>query len=417
MHRFRLIVGLLFSSLVVAAVAQGPLPSQVSFRLKEADRILSRAERSLSSDSVASEEYKIQAAQAAAREARDKMNEIEQRYGGQYSPAHPDIVAMQDRIAKLEGAAGGREENRQQAAAAAAQQAAEAEQASSGWFARLNPYVVGLGQRGHDENKYLIPSASQDRNEMEKRLRIAGEASADLAAYRAAQLGHLATEALQETERALAKALEEFAASCREYAEADVASADQDLRHMEQFTREQEAKLAAKETFLFMDRSQFTRAQEVVDRAAGLMPTGDGRVAGLRQRLAALKQADARLRAARVADTKMRPEAYTGGDAAALRQAAEQVVLKAHPGVRMLRSAVVNAEWVQESVIEWTDTTQTALRHRTTRSLTAQVAVKKNADTLLHTVYLAQDLQAEKTWGPTYGHIMFTDPMLEANVR
>ena len=112
----------------------------------------------------------------------------------------------------------------------------------------------------------------------------------------------------------------------------------------------------------------------------------------------------------------MKPDAYAAGDLADLKKAAEQFVLKAQPGARVLRTTLISPDWNEERVVEWTDTTQTALRHRTTRSVTAQVAVKKNADTLLQTVHLGQDLKSDRTWGPTYGHVMFTDPMLEANV-
>ncbi|MBN2451245.1 MAG: hypothetical protein JXR77_12700 [Lentisphaeria bacterium] len=52
-----------------------------------------------------------------------------------------------------------------------------------------------------------------------------------------------------------------------------------------------------------------------------------------------------------------------------------------------------------------------------TRSLTAQVAAKVGADTRFFTLHLAQDRQAGGGWGTAYGHIMFTDPMLEENVQ
>ncbi|MBU1909264.1 MAG: hypothetical protein KJ726_04375, partial [Verrucomicrobia bacterium] len=155
----------------------------------------------------------------------------------------------------------------------------------------------------------------------------------------------------------------------------------------------------------------------IVDRAAGLLKAGDQRLLGLNRRLDGLKRADAKLRAARIAETRMQPDAYTGGDAADLKKSAEQFVLRAQPGVRVLKTAIISPDWKQESVIEWTDTTQTALRHRTTRRLTVQVAGKRNMDTRLYTVDVRQDLQAGGGWGPTHGHVMFTDPMLESNTQ
>jgi len=400
----------------MTASAQDKLPSNVSFRLKEADRILARAERALESNSVASEEWKIETAKTAAVEAREKMSEIEQRYAGQYSPSHPDIVAMQGRIAKLEAAAGGRADAMQQAQAAAGQQAAAAGEASEPWLARMRPHVIGLGQSSHDPDKYLVSSATQDPAEMQKRLGIYAEASAALAEYKKAGLGDLATDDLKQVAALLENALVQFESSCRQYAEQDLRDADAAIGRLEQFIREQDVNMASKETFLFPERDQIGNAQEIVDRAAGLLKTGDQRINAMNRRIENLKRADARLRAARIAETRMAPDAYAGADAAELKKSAGQFVLRAQPGARVLKTAIISPDWKQESALEWTDTTQTALRHRTTRSLTAQVAGKRNADTLLYTVAVSQDLQAGGGWGPTYGHIMFTDPILEANV-
>ena len=126
---------------------------------------------------------------------------------------------------------------------------------------------------------------------------------------------------------------------------------------------------------------------------------------------------DGRLRAALAADTRMRADAYAGGDAAELKSFAEQVVAGAQPGIVLLKTAIVSPDWTEESVVEWTDTTQTALRHRTTRSVTVQVAGRLHANTLLFTVDVSQDRLSSGGWGPTAGHVMFTDPMLAENVE
>lgn len=401
---------------VLNAAAQDKLPSNVAFKLQEVERGVSRAERAFEPGSVASEEWKIENARRTVTEAREQMAEIERRYAGKYSPDHPDIVAMQDRITKLESLAGGRAEAQQQAQAASEQQAAAAGAASGPWLARLKPYVIGLGQASHDPDKYLVPSATQDQADMQKRLGIYAEAATALAEYKKANLGDLATDDLKQAAALLENAIEQFESSCRQYAEQDLRDADAAIGHLEQFIREQDVRMASKETFLFPERDQIGNAQVIVNRAAGLLKAGDQRINALNSRIDSLKRADARLRAARIAETRMRPDAYTGGDAADLKKSAEQFVLRAQPGARVLKSALISPEWKQESVLEWTDTTQTALRHRTTRSLTAQVAGKRNADTLLYTVDVSQDLQAGGGWGPTYGHVMFTDPILETNL-
>ena len=410
-----LVLGL--AGFVSAALAQAPLPSNVAVQLKNVGRTVERAEASLAGAGVASEASKIESAKAAAEEARAGMAEIARRYGGKYAPDHPEIVAMQNRIAALEAAAGGRAAAAQAGQATAQQQAAAAGTASGDWLAKLGPFVIGLGQPGHDDAKYLIPSATQEMDEMQKRLGIFAEASAALAEYRQANLGALETDELRQAATDLETALREFGESCVQYADMDLAAVDTQLDQLEQFVREQDAHMAAAEPVLYPERSTLENVQAALDRAAGLVRRDDPRFVELNARLEAMKQADARLRAAHAADTRLRPDAYAGSDAAELKAFAEQVVRRAQPGIVLLKTALVSPDWTEESVVEWTDTTQTALRHRTTRSVTAQVAARYNANTKLYTLDLSQDRLAGGGWAPTKGHVMFTDPMLEENAK
>jgi hypothetical protein len=66
-------------------------------------------------------------------------------------------------------------------------------------------------------------------------------------------------------------------------------------------------------------------------------------------------------------------------------------------------------------VIESTDTTQTALQHRLTDGIYAQVAAKEGSDVTLYTIYLHKDKIGGKQ-GELAGHVMYTDKMLEKNV-
>lgn len=415
MKRTILVLGL--AGWVSVAMGQAPLPGNVAIQLKNVARSVERAERSLGGAGVGSESTKIESAQAAVKEARAGMAEIARRYGGKYAPDHPEIVAMERRIAALEAAAGGRAASQQEAQAAAQQQAAAAGAASGDWLAKLGPYAIGLGRPGHDDAKYLVPSATQDAAEMQKRLAIYAEASAVLAAYRQANLGALETDELREMALNLETAVRQFGESCVEYADRDLAEADTRLGQLEAFVREQDAHMAAAEPILYPERRTLETVQAVLDRAAGLVKTGDSRFSALVARLEAMKQADSRLRAARAADTRLRSDAYAGGDAAALKQFAEQVVTRSQPGIRILKTVLASPDWAEESAVEWTDTTQTALRYRTTRRVTAQVAGRLNANTKLYTLDISQDRLSSGGWGPSQGHVMFADPMLEENAK
>lgn len=292
-----------------------------------------------------------------------------------------------------------------------------AEQGAEDWLARLRPYIIGPGQPGHQPDRFLVPSAAPEKEEMQKRLGIYAEAVAALAEYKKAGPGALATDELKQTAILLETALARFETSCRQYAEEDLRAADAAIRRMEQFIREQDNKKAAQEPYHFLERDQLLNAQALVDRAAGLLKAGDQRINALTRRLDGLKRSDAQLRAALISETRMQPEAYAGDDIEDLKKSAEQFVLRAQPGVRILKTTLTSPDWIQESVIEWTDLAQTTLWQRTTRRLTAQVAGKRNADTLLYTLHIGQDRQADGGWGPRYGRVIFTDPILEENIR
>jgi len=85
--------------------------------------------------------------------------------------------------------------------------------------------------------------------------------------------------------------------------------------------------------------------------------------------------------------------------------------------VGILRITLPAEAWQEESVIEWTDTTRTQLRHRVTRFMTAQAAAKAaDGKVYLHGVHLANDRQSDGSWGPLHGHIMWSDWIAEQNV-
>ena len=409
-----LVVGLGVSA---ALAADGDkLPGGVSFRLKEAERLLASGERAFSPASVASAQWKTDTALAGVQSAREKMKEIEERFAGQYSPDHPSVVAVRNRIDALEAKARALASGEKEARAAADQAAGDAAAASAKWVALLKPYVTGIGSPAHDPAKYLVPSATQEKAEMDKRLAIYAEAAAALGSYRKADLGNRQTPELGEQAAKLDQALRGFEQSCLQYADLDFTDAERKLGHAEEFMKEQEAKVAAKQPFVWQDADVLVGIRRLIDRAAGLARKDDARRTGLQARLDAVAQRNAKLMEARIADTRMQADRYSGGDAGEIRKMAEQIVREKHPDAALLRTSVTSRDWKEESATEWTDTTQTALRHRTTRSVTVQVAARRAGAASLYTLDVSRD-RASGAWGPLYGHIMFTDPILEQNVK
>jgi hypothetical protein len=112
----------------------------------------------------------------------------------------------------------------------------------------------------------------------------------------------------------------------------------------------------------------------------------------------------------------MLPDQYRGFDLAAIKTAARTVLLKTVRGAVVLATTVPSPEWKEESVIEYADKTRTALRHRVIRSLTVQIGTREGSAHRLYTLFVAMDRRADGTWGKMYGHVMFTDAVLEQNI-
>jgi hypothetical protein len=158
-------------------------------------------------------------------------------------------------------------------------------------------------------------------------------------------------------------------------------------------------------------------ARAAVDDLAQYVP-GDPGVARLREGVEAVTRENTERRKAGAALTFLRREAYQGGDAEALRAAAKQRVPVDHEGAEALRVTIFTPSWKEETVTEWTDTTRSALRVRTTRTLMFTVAFRTKDGVFRDVGYLDQDRTADGSWGPTYAPLAkFRAPMPEANVE
>ena len=100
-----------------------------------------------------------------------------------------------------------------------------------------------------------------------------------------------------------------------------------------------------------------------------------------------------------------------------LKKTAHEIVQKQYPDAKVLRLTIFTEEWSEESVVEWTDTTHSAVRARTTQTLKFCAAIKDKDGVFRDFGYLNQDKKSDGSWGKTYGHMArYHAPMLESNV-
>ncbi len=278
------------------------------------------------------------------------------------------------------------------------------------WLAKLQPYVTP------GDPKRLIASASRNSADLQARQQIYADAAATLAEYQKAEFPVGKSDELVEVEKELDQATKDFAKSCVEYAEQDLKSADDKLTYADKWLAKQEAKKDPKDPPLYMQKDQLREILDLIDSAATLIARNDPRFASLRERMAAIEQRDLAIRKARIDLTRMLPDRWKGDAMEDLKAKAVAVVGEKFSGATVLRTTLISENWKEESALESTDTTNTALRFRVTRRAIAQVAAKVGGEVWLYTLNISKDRQSDGTWGELQGHIMFTDPILEQNV-
>lgn len=289
------------------------------------------------------------------------------------------------------------------------------EQSCSKWVDAFRPYVeVGAGSP-----KYLVVGVTVDQDGITKRAALLEEAKTLWQSYEGGgEFPHGKSRELLALEEQMKQRLAEMPESLRQ--SRALVSADVD----KEFTRVLDYLTAdtgwkddiSKKPNLVMERD-LAPLREALQRYANMAGADAAKLATLRDTMTKIEQQDQANRAVRAERTYMEPDQYEGDDADDLRRKAGQIVQDKVAQAQILRTTLPAEDWKQESVVEWTDTTHTALRYRNTRFMTAHVATKgADGKVFLHAVHLASDRQTDGSWGSLYGHIMWSDWMAEKNV-
>ena len=401
-----------------AVCAQELLPGPVVVELRQTQQLLASAREAMAKadkSKTRHDEYR-RTARLALDQARAKLLAIEQRHDGAYSPFHPDITQVHDRLQELDAALTARSAADEADDDRVAVIAPAAPRTPEYWRARLRPYLLPPTDPAHDVDQYLDPHASSDPVEMERRLDIYSRAATALTEFR--QAGYEAAMPLELRSMALdiEKTLQRFGLSCLQHADKELAHADGEVQRLEQFVRLQQEQLAEGKPVELLDRTELQQLEAVVARSARLVQSQDACLLDVRERLAGLKQSDARLRRERASEMRLKPDVYQGTDRLAVQQAAVQIAVSHKPGVRALRTSLISPAWLDETVVEWADDERAQIQPHAIRRQTAHVAVRDGGETWRYTVEVRQSRLPSGMWGAMTGHVQFADPMLEENL-
>jgi len=291
---------------------------------------------------------------------------------------------------------------------------AKQEEACRPWVEKLGAYVdVGAGSR-----KYLIVGVTFDETQINEQAALLAEAKALWPEYQKAEFPHGKSLRLLDLEKEMQQRLEEMPEILRQsraLVSGDIEKEfDRVLAHLNKDTDWQSDETKKPNIAMARDIEPLHKA---LQRYAGTVQPDDAQLAKLKDKLAQIEQQDQKNRAIRADRTYMMPDRFAGDNVAELRQKAEEIIKDKSATGKALRVTLPAANWQEENVLEWTDTSRTVVRYRTTRFMTAQAAAKApDGKVYLHGVHLANDRQSDGSWGPLHGHIMWSDWMAEKNV-
>lgn len=403
-----------------AATEDGPakLPGTVLHYLEQVDQTLERQERIFEKkELVGDPDSYIGNLESALKQVNETMERIFDSYGDQFDHEHPDVKARQAKIAEFQANIAELQATFEARQAQAADAEARQQAQSDEWLQKIGPYVAGPGQPGHDEGTYLIGAGTANVDELVARKQIYGTAKEVFDEYQQVEFPDGKTQALEMAADELALALEGFESGYQESLDRFASDIEEQLAYTEQWLTQQEASAAEAEKPLLLSSFMLQQIQRPLFALEAATSGEDARLPGFNERLAAIEERGTNLRRLGVKRTVMFPDAFGGAEIEALKASAAEFLHAEYPDAEVLRTTIISEAWTENRQWEYTDTTKTAIRYRITRSVTAQIAGKTGDEVSLYTLDISQDQQSDGSWGPSYGHVMFSDPMLEENVN
>ena len=389
-------------------------PAGATRCIREIDRAIKQAETSLNR-TTGTPDSRIKQARYDMKKAEMYWEDLQKKYPE--TDQHPDVVAAKERLdafyAKIESYEKGAASEEQQAAQADAKK----EAACVVWIEKLRPYVASRNEEGYVPEKEFISGYTENAEDMNHRMELFAEASNLFSEYQKASFPQGKSDQLQSVEKKLVYKLETFKKELDVAAEAYFQKVTNELKRGEAFLAKNKERCKDGKTKPYLlNASVIDNLARDISWAESLKP-GDSRLPGLQEQFANLKKEQSRWRERMIETTVMLPDKFSGKESNALKDKAKDVVKGKFSDAELLRVNVISPDWKEERVLEFTDTTRSAVRYRITRYVTVQAAAKRGSDCYLYSVYIGKDRRSDGSWDAYKGHIMFTDRMLEKNVN
>jgi hypothetical protein len=282
------------------------------------------------------------------------------------------------------------------------------------WVDLLSPYV----EVGRGSPKYLVLSVTMDFSEILASETNYKEAKEAFEAYKKADFPHGKTYRLEQIEKLFEQALLEMpgylAESRKKISDEVERRIDNVINYFETTTAWKSDEKAVPPIIMAID---FASLKEGVEDYASKAVKGDAKVAVLRSKLQKIQDMDKANRVIWGQRNFQLRDAYKGNDIAQLKETASLAALKDYPNAKIFHVTVTSEDWAIEDVVEFTDTTKTAIARRITRSVRTQVSLKTTSgEVRLLGIYLGQNKAPDGSWQRLVGHSTWEDPIAEANI-
>lgn len=380
----------LFLWTLTAEAAPAKIPGGVTSRIKKINSYLDKTEERLKTGSGSRNDLD---------RAKDDLETIKKSYPD--FAALPEVIAAENRITETEKALNVTQSAKEQKKEEASKASDDQEKVYEDWANRLSEYKAD----NTPDSKGNFGAPSGDIEMLVANKKNYEEAKSLYADF-------LKTGIDKESHFKLRQAEYDIKVAILNYEESRNRIPDQASEKLEEALKWINEK-KAEGKIMALDKHQKSTLDLLIENSNKLFP-GTDKINALNIRKAELDKLNEEADKSILENRRMKPSLYKGSDSEELISMAKTVALKDHSDAEILKVNITSQDWIRESAVEWTDTTQTALHHRITDGIYAQVSAKKGSECWLFTLFLNRDEIAGKK-NPLTGHVMYMERILEKN--
>ena len=384
-------------------IDKNKIPSGVTKRLRDMERPFSQVERYLGSDR-SDNSSKVKNATYQLQAASEIMSEIERMYSDHMN--HPEVKRAQDKLGELSAKVSNLTEQVQAIQEKADQEKEIVEKQSKEWVEKITPYLLNGGvrekqlelsrMRGNDNllhQKRLLVEVKQIDNELQSQDWSAGK-----------------TWEMEQAEMKLLKMITDGEEAYNQSIKSTINEALSPIKEkLDWFSNDNEWRQDKSQRPNWLYEREKDNITEKMSQVYELIPEiisqSNTDLTNLNNMLEQLEKQNQERLDIIPSRTFMVPEKYHGENVEILKIKAGDLVKEKEPNAQILKVHLIREDWRVEDVIEHTDTSRTAIQHRITYHLPAQVAAQIGDIIHLYNAHIAKNQLPTGTFGSLYGNL------------